>query len=143
MKTLRFIIPLFLIFISCASTVDLVKIPLTNNKLTIIPKSYSRSNNVTPAGKELLTLGVTIFNNSKESFLLDLDNIYLIDNKGNKSRVEFVSGIKHDKNGKILWNIPPISKYDKNLEFIIDDQVDVSELTFLDKKIKLLSASVR
>jgi hypothetical protein len=51
--------------------------------------------------------------------------------------------MKHDENGKILWTIPPASKFEKRLEFIVDDHVDVSELKLFDEKIKLLPVSLR
>jgi hypothetical protein len=88
-------------------------------------------------------LNTTIFNYSKEPILLDFDNMFLIDSNGYSNRVEFVSGMKHDENGKILWTIPPASKFEKRLEFIVDDHVDVSELKLFDEKIKLLPVSLR
>ncbi len=129
----------FALFSSCVPKIRLLQTPLSEGQLKIIPLSYTKTNYVTPFGKELITLDVVFLNYSDESFSFDADELYLFDTKDQEYRVEFISGIRHDDNGKIIWTIKGKAKHEKRVKFITDENVELAGLRLGSNKIKLLS----
>lgn len=128
---------LFSLFTSCAPKINLTQTPLSNGLLKIIPVSYIETNYVTPIGKKLVTMDLIFLNYSENIILFDADELFLIDKNSQEYRVESISGIRHDDNGKIFWNIKGNSKFEKKVEFIIGENVEPLGLRYGNKQIKL------
>lgn len=125
------------LFLSCAPKIYLTQTPLSNGQIKIIPISYTRTNYVTPIGIELVTMDLIFLNYSENNILFDADELFLIDKNKREYRVESISGIRHDENGKIFWNIKGKTKFEKKFEFIVGENVGLLGLRLGNKQIKL------
>lgn len=135
-KILHYILFLTL-FLSCAPKISLTQTPLSNGQIKIIPISYTRTNYVTPIGTELITMDLIFLNYSENNVPFDADELLLIDKNKREYRVESISGIRHDENGNIFWNIEGKTKFDKKLEFIVGENVELLGLRLGNKQIQL------
>lgn len=134
---------IFLLF-GCASNMELAANGINYKNITLLVREYSRysvrgGGVFPPEGTEFLTLRIEIINKSNSDYQIDFDDIYLIDNKQNKLRVEFLKGKRHDDMGRIFWTSPALSRNFKTVTFLIPTENDFTLLRYRDEETKLIA----
>lgn len=140
-KNLLTILLIFSGFWSFTHGQNLAENTLVTDNFLIITKKYKRISNVIPYSKEQYLLSVEIINNNPQPVLIDFDDMFIVDDRNNYLRVEFVSGKNHDEKGKIFWTLPARSRRKKKIAFIIDKNNDAKILKFKEYETKLVPAT--
>ena len=126
-----------IIFISCSVTSKIQFTKIRSEQLTITPVKQTVINNMAVPNGQWIYLATLFKNNSSNPIIIDFDDIYLLDNKNDKLRVEFVSGIRIDSDDKLYLELKPKSEIKKRITFLIKEGNHTVSMLYGDKKVKI------